>query len=194
MEGQIKVKDIMIPIEEYDKVDIDARLCDVLGTLQKNNAAEMAGERAFHKTVFVTDQNSKIVGMIAMYHLIRGLVPESAKKSAMRAYHPVLSARAKEVAEEIAEIQERFLWLDHTFRELVRQEAQTKVRDMMGPVEEILKEDDTLNWAIYAMFRADVREPLVVREGKVVGVLNLMVITRALLEVIGPQCEVLFES
>jgi predicted transcriptional regulator len=71
--------------------------------------------------------------------------------------------------------------------ELVRQEAQTKVMDMMGPVEELLKEDDTLNWAIYAMFRADVREPLVVRKGKVVGVLNLMVITRALLEVIGPQ-------
>ena len=36
MAEQKRVKDIMAPIEDYDKVNVDAQLCDVLSILKRN--------------------------------------------------------------------------------------------------------------------------------------------------------------
>ena len=36
MSEEKKVKDVMNPIEEYDTVDIDAQLCDVIAILKRN--------------------------------------------------------------------------------------------------------------------------------------------------------------
>jgi hypothetical protein len=191
MEKEKRVKDIMNPIEEYNTVDVDAHLCDALAILKQNYEKNKSGTVGhFHKTVFVTDKSKNIIGKVSMFDLIRGLVPEPAKGPALRAYKSILSGRMEAVSEEVGEIQERFKWLDNTFMGLVKQEVGTKIKDAMGHVQPLLKEDDTINWAIYTMFRAHVREPLVVRDGKVVGVVNLMCILNQLLEIVGPECNV----
>ncbi|MBN1932653.1 MAG: CBS domain-containing protein [Desulfobacterales bacterium] len=191
MENEKRVKDIMNPIEEYSTVDVEAHLCEALSILKKNHEnIKSCAVGTFHKTIFVTDASKNIIGKLSMYDLIRGLVPESAKKPALRAYRAILSSRAEAVADEVGEIQKRFKWLDNTFFDLVKQEVNTKIKDCMSPVQAILKEEDTLNWAIYSMFRVNEREPLVVRDGKIVGVINLMNIFGELLDIVGPECNV----
>lgn len=193
MAEEKKVKDIMAPIEEYDKVDIDSQLCDALSILKRNyETLKTKGTGSFHKTLFVTDGDNNIVGKLSMYDLIRSLVPEPAKAPEIsKAYHAMLSSRSLEVAEEVSDFQEHFEWLSSTFCELVKQEAHKLVRDVMNPViESVLIEEDKLNQAIYVMFKEDVRQQLVHREGKIVGVVNLNAIFSELLEVIGPECDI----
>lgn len=190
-----RVKDIMVPIEEYDKVHVDSQFCDVLSILRRNYENMKTGQdkRRLHRTLFVTDADNQIVGKISMYDLIRGLVPEPAKSPEVsKAYHRMLSSRAVRVAEEVGEVQEHYKWLQSSFEDLVRQEAHKRVRDIMKPVQKsLLREDDRINQAIYVIFKEDVRQQLVHRDGKIVGVVNLNALFAELLDVLGPECQLI---
>ncbi|MFP4088557.1 MAG: CBS domain-containing protein [Desulfobacteraceae bacterium] len=191
MSDEKKVKDIMIPIEAYDTVSIDAHLCDALSILKKNDEdIKQCGQGTPHRTLFVVDGKDRIVGKISMYDLIRGLVPESAKKPEVsRAYHLMLSSRTKEVTEEVGDFQEEFKWLKSTFFELVSRESQKGVKDIMSEVKKsVIQEEDRINQAIYAMFKEQVRQQVIYRGNKAVGVINLNVIFSELLSIAGPEC------
>ncbi|MFO7601191.1 MAG: CBS domain-containing protein [Candidatus Desulfacyla sp.] len=193
MAEEKRVKDIMVPIEEYDKVNVDSQFCDVLSILRRNYENMKTGQnnRRLHRTLFVTDADNTIVGKISMYDLIRGLVPEPAKAPEVsKAYHRMLSSRAVRVSEEVGEVQEHYKWLQTSFEDLVKREAHKKIRDIMKPVQKsVLVEDDRINQAIYVIFKEDVRQQLVHREGKIVGVVNLNALFAELLEVVGPECQ-----
>jgi len=128
MEEKKMVKDIMAPIDEYDKIDEDSHLSDALSILKKKHEGQKTDNTAiFHKTMFVTDASKKIVGKLSMYDLIRELVPETAREPEVsRAFYSALSSRVLEVSEEVSEFQQRFQWLHHSFGELVKQEAHKK--------------------------------------------------------------------
>lgn len=181
------IKEIMNPIEEYDRIDVDAPLSDALAILKRNHEKLKAGDPGrFHKTLLVTDASKKIVGKFSIYDLARGLVPESAKAPELsRSFYAMLSSRALEVADEVGEFQEHFRWVHNTFSDLVKQQAQKKVRDIMSPIHAVLNEDDEMNQAIYTLFKENVRQQLVTRDGKIVGVVNLMCVFRELLETVG---------
>ena len=192
-----RIKDIMVPVGEYEKVGAEDHLCDALAILKRNyeNAKSRSTPATFHKTVLVTDGSGKIIGKLSMFDLIRGLVPGGARDFDFPERHDyVRTTRISRVAEKTAEIQERFGWLNNTFVELVKQEAQTKVQYIMSPVRPMLEEDDTLNAAVYLMFKENVRQPLVVRDGEMVGVIDLMRVFSELLEIAGPECHVHWES
>jgi len=187
-----RVKDIMFHIDEYEKIDADAPLCKALQHLKeygqkvKNSESE---KRAFHKTMFVTSGSGKIVGKLSFYDFVKGLVPEPAKEEKIsRKLYSLVSSRALEVADEIGEMQKRFKWLHTTFFDLVKQEAQKKVKDVMSPVDLLLVEDDSINKAVFVMFKEKVRQPLVTRDGEIVGVINLMSIFPELLRIAGDEC------
>lgn len=189
--GQKRIKDIMARIEEYDRVDADSPLCDAIMRLKANHEKIQAGERGrFHKTLLVTDRLSRIIGKITIFDMIRALIPEAAKTSgeAMRAYYRTISSRTLKVADEIGEIQQRFKWLHSTFFDLVKEETKKKVKDIMSPVYPLLVEEDTINKAIYVMFRENIRQPMVVRGDEIVGVVSIMDIFPELLEIAGDEC------
>jgi CBS-domain-containing membrane protein len=129
------------------------------------------------------------VGKLSIYDLIRSLVPESAKKTEFsRMYYRTLSSRALEVADEVGAVQERFKWLHSTFLDLVKQETQKKVKEVMSPIHPVLVEDDGINKAIYLMFKENIRQPMVTRDGKIIGVVSIMDIFPELLEIAGDVC------
>jgi CBS domain-containing protein len=192
-----RIKDIMVPVGEYEKVGAEDHLCDALAILKRNyeKARSRSTPATFHKTVLVTDQSDRIIGKLSMFDLIRGLVPGGVRDFDFPERHDyVRSSRMSRVAEKTAEIQERFGWLNNTFVELVKQEAHKKVKDIMSSVHPMLEEDDTLNVAVYLMFKENVRQPLVVRDGEVVGVIDLMRVFSELLEIAGPECDVYWEG
>jgi CBS domain-containing protein len=190
MARENRVKDIMAHIEEYDVVKEDDQLCEAIRILRENHEKIESGVKGkFHKTLLVANAAGRIVGKLSIFDLVRGLVPESEKKAdESKPYYRTMSSRSTEVAEEVGEIQERFQWLNVSFLDLVKQEAQKLVKDVMSPAKPLLEEDDTINKAIYLMFREDIRQPLVTREGVVVGVVNLMDILPELLRVAGDEC------
>lgn len=194
MTEERRVKDIMVPIEEYDKVGVDAEFCDVLSILKRNYENIKTGQtgRRLHRTLFVMDAEGRIVGKLSMYDLIRGLVPEPAKAPEVsKAYHRRLSSRAMRVVEEVGEVQEHYKWLQSSFKELVKQEAHKKIRDIMKPVQKsVLREEDRINQAIYVIFKEEVRQQLVYRDEEVVGVVNLNVLFAELLETVSPECHI----
>ena len=193
MSEEKKVKDIMNPIEAYDTVDIDAQLCDVIAILKRNYEKLKAGDiSSYHKTIFVTDSSKEIVGKLSMYDLVRGMVPESAKKAEELSVR-AMSSRALEVADQVGDFQERFKWLHSSFFELVKQEAHKTVKDVMRPAEPQLKEDEPVNLAIYILFKNGVRQQLVEKDGKIVGVVNLIVLVNEFLEVASPECHIQWE-
>jgi len=185
MSEEKKVRDIMVSLENYDRVDMDSRLSDALGIMKRNYEALNTGEGGFHKTLMVTDSSGGIVGKLSMYDLIRGLVPASARAPEIsKAYHAMLSSRALEVTEEVADQQEHFQWLSTGFSELIRQELRKTVKDVMKPVvPSVLREDDSINQAIYVIFKEDVRQQFIYRNGKPVGVVNLITIFSELLKI-----------
>lgn len=194
MAEEKRVRDIMVPIEEYDKVSVDAQFCDVLSILKRNYENLKTGQvaRRLHRTLFVIDADNRIVGKLSMYDLIRGLVPETAKApDVSKAYYRRLSARALRVAEEVGEVQEHYKWLQNSFKDLVAQEAHKKIRDIMKPVQKsVLHENDRINEAIYAIFKEEVRQQVIYRDDKVVGVVNLNVLFAELLETVSPECHI----
>jgi CBS domain-containing protein len=185
-----RVKDIMSPIEEYNMVQEDDRLCDVLRILRDNFRKLQAREPGeYHKTLFVKNADGEIVGKLSIFDLIRGLVPEAAKSASPEFLHyRAISMRTGGVEKEIAAIQERFKWLDHSFFDLVKAETQKTVKEVMSPIHPMLEEEDTINKAVYLMFKENIRQPLVVREGKIVGVVSIMCVLPELLSIAGDEC------
>jgi CBS domain-containing protein len=179
------VKDIMSPIEEYDMIDSEACLADAIKMLKENyRKIDSAVPGNYHKTLLVTDAAKKIIGKISVFDLTRGLVPEHAKEPEhSRAYYSVLSSRALEVAEEVSDVQERFKWLHTSFVDLVKQESQKKVQDVMSLIHPLLEEDDTINKAIYIMFKEHIRQSMVMRKSEIVGMVNIMDIFPVLLQI-----------
>lgn len=190
MAEEKRVKDIMSRIEEYNMVSEDDRLCDVLKILRDNHQKIQAGVPGnYHKTLFVKNNSGQIVGKLSIYDLIRGLVPESARKTSPSYLHyRALSMRSGEVEKEISAIQERFQWLDHSFFDLVKSETQKSVKEVMSRIDPLLEEEDTINKAVYLMFKENIRQPLVVKDGNIVGVVSIMCILPEILAAAGDEC------
>jgi len=190
MEKELTVGQVMAPIEEYNTVAAEAPLCDALFTLKANMKKIESGEKGrFHKTLFAVDSTGQIIGKLSIFDLIRGLVPARAKEPAVsRTFYRAISERQLAVADEVGKLRERFDWLEHTFLDLVKAETQKKVKEVMSPIHPLLEEKDTLNKAVYVMFKENIRQPLVVRDGRIVGVINIMDIFPVLLDLAGDQC------
>jgi CBS domain-containing protein len=185
-----KVKDIMVPIANYVKIDAEAPLCEALQHLKRYDEGKKTGAGdPGHKTLIVTDAPGTIVGKLSLYDLVRGLVPEPAKEiSLSRKFSSLVSSRALEVADEVGEMQKRFAWLHSTFQDLVKNEAHKKIKDVMSPLHPLLEEDDPINKAIFIMFKENIRQPMVTRSGEIVGVINLMTIFPELLHIADDEC------
>lgn len=185
-----RVKDIMAHIDEYEKIDQDARLCDALAILRGNfEKRGTPGFATLHKTLLVTDSSKEIVGKLSIYDFIRGLVPEEAKKPGhSKSFYNMLTSRAQMVADEVSAMQERFQWLHTSFFDLVKQETQKRVKEVMSPAHPLLEEEDTLNKAVYVMFKENIRQPMVLKDGKIVGMVGIMDVFPELLEIAGDQC------
>jgi CBS domain-containing protein len=160
----VKVKECMIPIEDYVSVGKNDSLFDVLRALEEKRGS--AGEHA-HRDAIVVDENGEFVGKVTMIDIFRSLEPNYKKMEQSRKNVTLTANFVLKAAREFN------LWMEPE-ETLCERGRRLKVADVMhspGRTER-LSEDDTLEAALH-LFVMGVHQPLIVKKGeKVTGVLR----------------------
>ncbi len=163
-----KIKDRMIPIQNYATVKPDATLRDAALSLQKSYCTLDSGmcTEAGPRTVLVIDENEKLLGILDFRSFLKTLIPEIAGG---------LSAKLEALGVSIAFAQADAISLDESrlgFNARIIKNAEIKVRDIMLKVRTTINADATLMEALKTMFSNKIIMLPVFEGEKLVGVLR----------------------
>lgn len=151
MPHEKRVKDIMIPIEDYSSVSVNNTVKEAIAVLKKSFCNLDTGECHGHSSVLVFDDSNKLVGMLTFRALLLAIEPRYLKFEGGPA-----------------------LFKEGFFSERAKEEAEKKVKDIIEPMEFItVGADDTLLKAIHLMLKHKLGSLPVVRDGMVVGMARI---------------------
>ncbi len=163
-----KIKDRMIPIENYPRVSPDATLREAALSLRASYCELETGmcTEAGPRTGMVVDDNGKLLGILNFNSFLDTLIPEIAGG---------LSAKLSALGVSIAFAQADAAALDESrigFRARVIKNAETKVRDIMLKIRGTIDADAHLLDGLKKMYRKKIVVLPVYEGDKLVGVLR----------------------
>ena len=163
-----KVKDRMIPLENYPTISPDATLREAALSLRTTFCELDRGmcTEAGPRTVLVVDNAGKLMGILDFKSFLETMIPEISGG---------LSARLSALGVSIAFAQADAETLDESqlgFRARVIKNAEAKVRDIMLKVRGTIDAEARLVEGMKQMFRNKVIVLPVKKDGKLVGVLR----------------------
>jgi CBS domain-containing protein len=163
-----KVKDRMIPLENYPTVSPEATLREAALSLKTSFCELESGicTEAGPRTILVVDQAGMLIGILDFKSFLETMIPEIAGG---------LTARLSALGVSIAFAQADAETLDESrlgFRARVIKNAQAKVRDIMLKVRGTIDADAPLIDGMKKMFRNKIIVLPVYKSGKLVGVLR----------------------
>lgn len=167
----IKVKDLMVPREEYASVSQDATLYEaVLALEEAQEALDRTRYHYLHRAVLVHDENDRIIGKVSQLDALRALEPkyaelEGSQKLSSAGFSPDFLRSL---------ISRHSLW-DAPLNSICTKAAQRKVKTFMHKPEpgEFIGEDATLDEAINLLVVGKRQSLLVRGEERIVGILRL---------------------
>ncbi len=155
----MKIKDLMIPVDEYQTVAMDATFSEIASSLAEGS----------HRDVIVVNESGQLAGVLTMADILVALEPNYRKLEKNVLDSDTLSNRY------VSDIFKKFgLWTD-PLHELCKQGAVIKVADAMYVPDEAeyLDEEDDLAHGIHR-YIIGMHQPLLVRNnGSITGVLRL---------------------
>jgi len=155
-----KARDIMIPLEDYTTVGPEASVKEGIEKLRQSFEGLVSTSRLMqtgHRSILVLDQNGTLVGVLSIMDLIAALRP---------AY---LSAPKPSMA-DMVEFSAMF-W-SGLFTSQAKAAAQKKVEDIMSPAPPSVDEEANLMEIANLLYEKECRRLVVVRKGKVIGVVR----------------------
>lgn len=155
----MKVKDLMIPVADYETLGKDACLGDVASALQASK----------HRDILVVDESGAFVGVLTMTDFIVALEPNYKKLMDKDLESDILSNRL--VADQFKEFN---LWAD-TLTNICGKAAEIKAIDAMHvPADDhYIDENSDIEHGVH-MYMVGTPQPLIVRNnGNVTGVLRM---------------------
>jgi CBS domain-containing protein len=162
------VKDLMVPLEEYSRVSEDASLFDAIQALERALLGPSADPlRPKDRAVLVQGMDGQVIGKLSLWDVLRGLEP-----------------RYEDPIEVI--IDDYFLWTHAMFVNLSEKAKAIKATDLLRQLtqNEMIKEDAPLDVAVHQLVRDRLLSLLVLRGDRVVGVLRLSDVFRAVSEMV----------
>jgi CBS domain-containing protein len=172
----IKVKNLMVSLEDYAAVSQDATLREAVLALDEAQQ-RLHRDRHPHRAVLVLDAGDRVIGKLSQWDFIRALEPRYNEivdfNSLVRFGFSTRFIRSM--------VDDQGLW--QTPLENLREKgSQIRVRDVMyTPAEgEYVQEDTTLDEAIHQLVIGRHQSLLVTRDSVVVGVLRLSDVFTAL--------------
>jgi CBS domain-containing protein len=164
---KMKVKDLMVPIEEYATVGYNATLYEALIAL-KTAQEKLQDGKPPHRAVLVNDAAGNLVGNVGRLSFIKALGVGFSVPTA-RAQMDRAGVSLESIATVMNHV--RFLYRD---RGSLQDRAKSiKARNVMHPVGESIDEEGSLQEAIDLFSACQVLSILVKRGTRVVGVLRV---------------------
>lgn len=166
-----KVKDLMVPLEEYATVSHRATLYDAVLALEKaQEEIERTCPIYLHRAVLVYDDNHKIIGKISQLDVLTALEPKYGEMGHSRSMSRVAFSH-----EFLKNMMQQYSLLSESFETACRKARDLNVKDIMySPSEgEYVDENASLREAIHQFVMGHHQSLLVTREGGIVGVLRL---------------------
>jgi len=179
-----RVKDLMVPIDEYPVVPIEATLLDVVNALYE---AQISGppDRESPRAVLVMDDQKRIVGKIGHLLVLKALESQQHVKCTINAL------TSGGVGQEFVEwMVENLRFWQEDIPALCRRVRNMPVKEAMLPVRESIDAESSLGEAIHGFVAWQTLSLLVTRQGEIVGILRLADLYHAVgAEIRNIQCE-----
>jgi CBS domain-containing protein len=166
---RIKVKDIMVPLGEYAKVNEDATLYEAVLELEEAQQ-RFRQDRYAHRAILVVNDSHNVVGKLSQLDIIIGL--ESGYEKIGDLKYVSHTGFTPDFIKSM--MKEYSLW-EKPLDDIIRKAAQTKVKDIMyTPTEaDYVEEEASLDEAIHRLVVGHHQSLLVTKEEKIVGIFRL---------------------
>ena len=166
---RIKVKDLMVPLDQYVCVSQDDTLFEAVVELEQAQAKYMS--RGYpHRAVLVCDKEGKVIGKLAYLDVLRALEPRYSELTDMKKVSGFgLSS------EFMKSMMDRYELWKAPLEDLCRKAAQVQLGSIVSaPLEgEVIDQNATLDKAVHQMIMGHHQSLLVTSEGSIVGILRL---------------------
>ncbi len=149
-----KVKDLMIPLEDYPHIPYWFTLRQAMAIVRE---AAIKFEGSFEpRAVLVFDEKYQLMGMLTLRDIIRGLEPKFAKDSGIIKADPNLA-----------------VLMGDMFGPGMKEESQKAVSEVMSPIKVTVNGDDPITKALFLMISENVGMMPVLTDKKVVGMVRM---------------------
>lgn len=165
----IKVKEIMVPLEEYATVSEDTSLAEAVLALEQSQES-FNQNRYQHRAILVYGKNKKIVGKLSLHDVLQGLEPKYTGAGNFKELDQFYIN-----ADYIRNLIDELGLLKNPMQDICRKAAEVKVKNIMHtPTKgEYVSEDAPLNEAIIQLLIGRRQSLLVTRDNDIVGILRL---------------------
>jgi CheY-like chemotaxis protein/predicted transcriptional regulator len=154
------VGDIMIPIEEYTTLTEEHTIQEAIEVIRSSFYPRLSTSRIMetgHRSLLVMDSKNNVTGVVAIIDLLQIIMP------------PYLSAPKPSMADSM---QYSTMFWKGEFKRSIKKLADKKLGDIMAPPPLTIDYDANLMEASYAMVSNKERRLVVLKKGKVVGVIR----------------------
>ena len=176
----IKVKELMVPLEEYAIVREDATLYEAILALEETHTRDYS-QRDKHRAVLVLDEKNRLVGKLNIWDVLKGIEPRYKELA-----YPRETTSQGSGAEFVRMMLETYGLWRRPLSELCSKASEMSVKDFMHIPSEVeyVEEDTTLDEAIHQLVLGHHQSLLVTKADSVVGVLRLTEVFRAICDAV----------
>lgn len=176
--NEIKVKDLMLSLNEYATVLANATVKEALEILSRSQE-DLGSERHRHRAILVLDERGNVVGKMTYWSILRRL---ELRFFADEDYDALARMGISSVF--IESIKDGFSLFQSDLTHLCQKVAKLKASDAMVKIEESVDQETSLVEAIRLMVLGHWQSMLVRRDGVAVGILRLSDVFEAVADVI----------
>lgn len=153
MPNEKKVKDLMIPLEDYPHIPYWFTLRQAMAIVRE---ASIKFEGYMPRSVLVFDEKYHLMGMLTLRDIIKGLEPTFLKETQFVKPDPSLTILTKDL-----------------FGPGLREASQKAVSEVMSPIKVTVNTEDPIAKALFLMMKENVGMMPVMQENKVSGMIRL---------------------
>ena len=162
-----KIRDLMVPLDEYPMVKDDATLLDAIDALERAQKNLPPGRQPY-RAVLITNLEGKVIGKIGQLALLNALEPKYSVLGDMSRLY-----RAGVSSEFVDSMMEHFRFFQDNLSDLCARASTLMAKDVMHPVAESIDEEAPLKEAINKIVTQQTLSLLVTRGSEVVGLIRL---------------------
>ena len=170
-----RVRDVMIPLEQYPAVRDTATLREAVAVMERA-ALDIDRRKSLPRVLLVFDEIQVLVGYVRRRDLMRGLEPR------------FLVVQPLEYRKKVFDVA-----VDPNLSELphdrvlhgIREQASRPVSDVMQPIEAVVRAEDHIMKAVYEMVSQDLTLIPVIDDRRLVGVVRSVELFHELAQALG---------